>query len=149
MHACRFGYNSYTIPLTCLIDGVAVASNGTRMANYGFERSTTRVNLTAGEHTLMFSTGSSSVLYAAIFIDDVRLMPVEGTNTLDGNALAFASGATLDLQNAELVYIGGGVTVDGRVVKGTANTLRRAGVTVTGAGAIQIGPPQGTVVIIR
>ena len=22
MHACRFGYNSYTIPLTCLIDGV-------------------------------------------------------------------------------------------------------------------------------
>ena len=149
MHACRFGYNSYTIPLTCLIDGVAVASNGTRTANYGFERSTTRVDLTAGEHTLMFSTGSSSVLYAAIFIDDVRLMPVAGTNTLDGNALAFASGATLDLQNAELVYIGGGVTVDGRVVKGTANTLRRAGVTVTGAGAIQIGPPQGTVVIIR
>ena len=149
MHACRFGYNSYTIPLTCLIDGVAIASNGTRTANYGFERSTTRVNLTAGEHTLMFATGSSSVLYAALFIDDVRLMPVEGTNTLDGNALAFASGATLDLQNAELVYIGGGVTVDGRVVKGTANTLRRAGVTVTGNGAIQIGPTQGAVVIIR
>ena len=42
-----------------------------------------------------------------------------------------------------------GVTVDGRVVKGTANTLRRAGVTVTGTGAIQIGPPQGAVVIIR
>ena len=76
-------------------------------------------------------------------------MPVAGTNTLDGNALAFASGATLDLQNAEQVYIGGGVTVDGRVVKGTANTLRRAGVTVTGTGAIQIGPPQGAVVIIR
>ena len=149
MHACRFGYNSYTIPLTCLIDGVVVASNGTRTANYGFERSTTHVDLTAGEHTLMFSTGSSSVLYAAIFIDDVRLMPVAGTNTLDGNALAFASGATLDLQNAEQVYIGGGVTVDGRVVKGTANTLRRAGVTVTGAGSIQIGPPQGTTVLFR
>ena len=149
MHACRFGYNSYTIPLSCLIDGVVVASNGTRTANYGFERSTTRLNLTAGEHTLVFSTGSSSVLYAALFIDDVRLMSVEGTNTLDGNALAFASGATLDLQNAELVYIGGGVTVDGRVVKGTANSLRRAGVTVTGAGAIQIGPPQGTTILFR
>ncbi len=149
MHACRFGYNSYTIPLTCLIDGVVVASNGTRTANYGFERSTTRVDLTAGEHTLMFSTGSSSVLYAAIFIDDVRLMPVEGTNTLDGNALAFASGATLDLQNAEQVYIAGGVTVDGRAVKGTVNALRRAGVTVTGPGSIQIGPPQGTTIIIR
>ncbi|MBQ6008388.1 MAG: hypothetical protein IJL17_07610 [Kiritimatiellae bacterium] len=149
MHACRFGYNSYTIPLTCLIDGAAVASNGTRTANYGFERSTTRVNLTAGEHTLMFSTGSSSVLYAAIFIDDVRLMSVEGTNTLDGNALAFASGATLDLQNAEQVYIGGGVTVDGRAVKGNANALRRAGLTVTGTGSIQIGPPQGTTVLFR
>ena len=149
MHGCRYGYNSYTIPLTCLIDGVAVASNGTRTANYDFERSTTRVNLTAGEHTLMFSTGSSSVLYAALFIDDVRLMPVEGTNALDGNALAFASGATLDLQNAEPIYLAGGVTVDGRVVKGTANTLRRAGVTVTGGGAIQIGPPQGTIVIIK
>ena len=149
MHASRFGYNSYTIPLTCLIDGVAVASNGTRTANYGFERSTTRVDLTAGEHTLMFSTGSSSVLYAALFIDDVRLMPVEGTNALDGNALAFASGATLDLQNAEPVYIADGVTVDGRVVKGTANTLRRAGVAVTGSGTIQIGPPQGTVILFR
>ncbi len=149
MHACRFGYNSYTIPLTCLIDGVAVASNGTRTANYGFERSTTRVNLTAGEHTLVFSTGNSSVQYAAIFIDDVRLMPVEGTNTLDGNTLAFASGATLDLQNAELVYIGGGVTVDGRAVKGTANALRRAGLTVTGTGSIQIGPPQGTVILFK
>ena len=149
MHACRNGYNSYTIPLTCLIDDVAVASNGTRTANYGFERSTTRVNLTAGEHTLEFSTGRSSVQYAALFIDDVRLMPVEGTNTLDGNALAFASGATLDLQNAELVYIGGGVTVDGRVVKGSENSLRRAGVIVTGPGSIQIGPPQGTTIIIR
>ena len=149
MHACRFGYNSYTIPLTCLIDGVAVASNGTRTANYGFERSTTRVDLTAGEHTLVFSTGSSSVLYAAIFIDDVRLMSVEGTNTLEGNALAFAAGATLDLQNAELVYIGGGVTVDGRAVKGSTNALRRSGVTVTGGGEIQIGPPQGTAIFIK
>ena len=69
-------------------------------------------------------------------------MPVEGTNALDGNALAFASGATLDLQNAEPVYIDGGVTVDGRGVKGTAHSLRRAGVTVTGAGAIQVGPPR-------
>ena len=149
MHGCRYGYNSYTIPLTCLIDGVAVASNGTRTANYDFERSTTRVDLTAGEHTLMFSTGSSSVLYAALFIDDVRLMPVEGTNALDGNALAFASGSTLDLQNAELVYIADGVTVDGVPVKGSANSLRRAGMTVTGSGEIQIGPPQGTVILFR
>ena len=149
MHASRFGYNSYTIPLTCLIDGVAVASNGTRTANYGFERSTTLVNLTAGEHTLMFSTGSSSVLYAALFIDDVRLMPVEGTNALDGNALAFASGATLDLQNVEPIYLAGGVTVDGVAVKGSANALRRAGTIVTGSGEIQIGPPQGTVILFR
>ena len=149
MHACRFGYNSYTIPLTCLIDGVAVTSNGTRMANYGFERSTTRVGLTAGEHTLVFSTGSSSVLYAALFIDDVRLMPVEGTNALDGNAIAFASGATLDLQNVEPIYLAGGVTVDGRAVKGSTNALRRAGVSVTGGGEIQIGPPQGTTVLVR
>ena len=149
MHACRSGYNSYTIPLTCLIDGVAVASNGTRTANYGFERSTARVNLTAGGHTLMFSTGSSSVQYAALFIDDVRVVSTAGTNALDGNALAFAPGATLDLQNADLVYIAGGVTVDGRVVKGTTNTLRHAGLTVTGCGEIQIGPPQGTMIQIR
>ena len=37
----------------------------------------------------------------------------------------------------------------GRVVKGTANTLRRAGVTVIGTGTIQIGPPQGTFLIFR
>ena len=79
----------------------------------------------------------------------MRLMPVEGTNALDGNALAFASGSTLDLQNAELVYIADGVTVDGVPVKGSANALRRAGMTVTGSGEIQIGPPQGTVILFR
>ena len=68
---------------------------------------------------------------------------------LEGNALAFASGATLDLQNAEPLYLAGGVTVDGHTVKGTVNALRRAGVTVTGPGSIQIGPPQGTTIIIR
>ena len=50
---------------------------------------------------------------------------------------------------AEKMIEEGRVTVDGRVVKGNANALRRAGLTVTGAGAIQIGPPQGTMLMFR
>ena len=149
LHGCRYGYPSYLLSLTLFVDDMEIASNGTHAANYDFTRCSALLDLTAGEHTLRFVLGSSENRYAAMLVDDVRLTSVVGTNTLDGNALAFALGATLDLQNAELVYIGGGVTVDGRVVKGTANTLRRAGVTVTGTGAIQIGPPQGAVVIIR
>lgn len=149
IHGCRFGYGSYTIPLTFLIDGVAVASNGTRTVNYDFERVTMRVNLTAGDHTLTFSTGDTSIQYSALFIDDVRLTSLDGANELEGNALAFASGATLDLQNAEPIYLAGGVTVDGHEVKGSASALRRAGLIVTGTGEIQIGPPQGTMILFK
>jgi len=149
VHACRLGYDSYTISLSLLIDGVEVASGGTHTANYGFERCTARVNLTAGDHTIKFSTGSTSVQYAALFIDDVRLTAVMGHNTLDGSTFAFESGATLDLEDEELIYLAGGVTVDGVTVKGDANALRRAGVYVAGSGAIQIGPPQGTVILFK
>ena len=149
LHGCRYGYNSYRIPLTLLVDGIAVASNGTPTADYDFVRSTARVNLSAGEHTLVFSTDNATVSYAALFIDDVRLVSTIGANALDGNTLALMSGATLDLQNAEPIYLAGGITVNGQAVKGSANALRRAGVTVTGGGKIQIGPPQGTKLIVR
>ena len=74
---------------------------------------------------------------------------LDGANELEGNALAFASGATLDLQNAEPIYLAGGVTVDGHEVKGSASALRRAGLIVTGTGEIQIGPPQGTMILFK
>jgi hypothetical protein len=132
-----------------LVDGIAVASNGTPTADYDFARSTARVNLSAGEHTLVFSTDNATVSYAALFIDDVRLVSTTGANALDGNTLALMSGATLDLQNAEPIYLAGGITVNGQAVKGSANALRRAGVIVTGDGKMQIGPLQGTILIVR
>ncbi len=150
LHGCRVDRRSYTIPLTVLVDGVAVASNGTRSADYDFERCTARVSLAADDHVLAFVAGSSpSSNYPMLFVDDVRLASAEGVNALDGNVFAFASGATLDLQNAEPIYLSGGVTVDGRPVTGGANSLRRAGVVVTGPGAIQIGPPRGSLLIFR
>ncbi len=149
LHGCRYGYPSYLLSLTLFVDDVEVASNGTHADNYAFERSSARLDLTAGEHTLRFAVGSSENRYAAMFIDDVRLTALAESNELEGNAFAFASGATLDLQNAELIYLAGGVTVDGRAVKGNTNALRRAGVIVTGPGSIQIGPPQGTTILFR
>lgn len=149
LQGCRNSYNSCRIPLTLAIDGAVVVSNASRTAYYDFERNTARVNLTAGEHTLTFATGYWSDIFAMLFVDDVRLTALVESNELEGNAFAFASGATLDLQNAEPLYLAGGVTVDGRAVKGNTNALRRAGVTVTGGGEIQIGPPQGTTVLVR
>ena len=149
VQGCRVGYPSHTIPLVCSIDGAVVVSNAAQAASYGFYRSTARVNLTAGTHELAFATGTMTGQYGMVFIDDVRLELLAGANTLEGNALAFESGATLDLQNVEPIYLVGGVTVDGRAVKGSEKALRRAGVIVTGDGAIQIGPPQGTVLIFR
>ena len=149
LQGCRNNYNSYNIPLSLLVDGTVVLSNDAQTAYYDFFRNTARLELTAGEHTVTIATGYASHLFRMLFIDDVRLVSTEGTNALDGNALAFASGATLDLRNAEPIYLAGGVTVGGRVVKGNANALRRAGVRVTGDGEIQIGPPQGTVILIK
>ena len=149
VQGCRLGYPSHTIPLVCSIDGAVVVSNAAQSASYGFYRSTARVNLTAGTHELAFATGTMSGQYGMVFIDDVRLELLVKANALDGNAIAFESGATLDLRNVEPIYLAGGVTVDGRVVKGSTNALRRAGVTVTGGGEIQIGPPQGTMILVR
>ncbi len=149
LQGCRNNYLSYNIPLSLLVDGTVVLSNDARTAYYDFFRNTVRLELTAGEHTVTIATGYTSHLFRMLFVDDVRLVPTEGTNALDGNALAFASGATLDLRNAEPFYVAGGVTVDGHEVKGSANALRRAGVIVTGDGEIQIGPPQGTMLLVR
>lgn len=149
LQGCRNNYNSFKIPLTLAIDGNVVISNAARTDYYDFERSAVRVNLTAGEHTLVLATGEWSELFAMLFIDDVRLTSLAGANDLEGNAIAFESGATLDLQNVEPIYLAGGVTVDGRAVKGSEKALRRAGVIVAGDGTIQIGPPQGTVLIFR
>ena len=149
LQGTRNNYNSYEIPLTLAIDGMVVVSNAARTAYYDFFRSAARVNLTAGPHTLTLSTGYATHLFRMLFIDDVRLTSLAGTNLLYGNALAFESGATLDLRNVEPIYLAGGVTVDGREVKGSANALRRAGLTVTGSGEIQIGPPQGTMLLFR
>ena len=149
VQGCRIGYPSHTIPLVCSIDGGVVVSNAARTASYGFYRSTVRVNLTAGTHELAFATGTMTGQYGVVFIDDVRLTSLAGSNALDGNAIAFESGATLDLQNVEPIYLAGCVTVDGRAVKGSTNALRRSGVTVTGGGEIQIGPPQGTAIFIK
>ena len=109
LQGCRNSYNSCRIPLTLAIDGAVVVSNAARTAYYDFERSTARVNLTAGEHTLTFATGYWNEIFAMLFIDDVRLTALAESNELEGNAFAFASGATLDLQNAEPVYLARGL----------------------------------------
>ena len=149
---------SYLNPISVLI----VTGNETnevvrippREKNIDYTRVTSGpIALAAGSHKLVFqnlgSVGNPDG--AMVFIDDVSLCrSLETLNVASGAEVALASGSTVRLDNLEkLVLPQGSVTVNGRAIQGNRNTLKAAGVNVTGEGKIQIGDPLGTFILIR
>lgn len=150
---CARNYaSSFNLPLTVRVDDASVLEIEPRTAYYDYARERVDVELAAGAHTLAFEVGGAVVSGALLFIDDVRLEKqgavLEASDS--GNVFAFARGATIDLRNTSPVVLEkGAVTVDGKAITGGRGALQRAGLVVTGEGAIQIGPPDGTIFIIR
>ena len=150
---CARNYaSSFNLPLTVKVDDASVLEIEPRTAYYDYARERVDVELAAGAHTLAFEVGGAVVSGALLFIDDVRLEKqgaiLEASES--GNVFAFARGATIDLRNTSpIVLEKGAVTVDGKAITGGRGALQRAGLVVTGEGAIQIGPPDATIVIIR
>lgn len=149
---------SYLNPISVLI----VTGNETnevvrippREKNIDYTRVTSGpIALAKGNHKLIFqnlgSVGNPDG--AMVFIDDVSLCRALDTlNVASGAEVALASGSTVRLDNLEkLVLPQGSVTVNGRAIQGNRNTLKAAGVNVTGEGKIQIGDPLGAFILIR
>ena len=150
LHAARDYNDGYNIPLTVKVDDAVVCELAPRTAYYEYTRLSGRVELAAGAHVLAIEAGGGSASGKLLYIDDVRLVAADGPGlALDGNRIDLASGATLDLQNPVPIYLPGGVFVDGVKFTGGRTRLERKGVTVTGAGEIQVGAPDGTMLLIR
>ena len=156
LHCARNYNESYALPLEVLIDDAVVHMVEPRTAYYDYTRVELEVELTQGVHSLAFRVGkhpNDEVKSGALlFVDDIRLESnVAVGHVFDAaTVLRLASGATLDLRNSlPIVLEKGQVLVDGTPVTGGRGALQRAGLTVTGEGSIQIGPADGTLVIIR
>ena len=145
--ACaRKGYAS--LALTVTIDGTAVVAGQTLGADE-YVRTTKKVALTKGDHTLKFEAAAGGHQYALMFIDNVSLADATvQPSDLSETTLQLKSGSIVRLDNTEKVVVGS-ATVDGVEVNGGAATLRRAGVIVEGEGRIQCGPPRGLILLVR
>ena len=148
----RLNYKG-NLTTTVKLDGDDVYTTSLTEAESGeeFQLHETEVTLAAGDHTLEFKVTGSNTLGAMMFIDDVRLVDVASLPTrVVGGRIDLARGATVDLQNLNLLEIPAGVLfVDGAPIRGSRSALASAGITVVGEGKIQIGPPTGLTVIFK
>ena len=147
---CARKYNdSFILPLTVAVDGETVLELAPRTAYADYVRETVDVPLAAGEHELSFTVGGPRESGRMLFLDDIRLARVDMVWNIADTRIDLASGATLDLQNAGTLYLPGGVYVDGVKFTGNRRRLEQKGVVVTGEGQIQVGPPDGSVLLFR
>lgn len=145
----RKGYQSPGLAVT--IDDNAVLTVSGEDAQHDFEQIAVPVNLTAGTHTIRFTAldGNEAGQYSRLSIDDVSLVNTTMPPCdLSSTTLKLKSGSIVRLNNAEKLHVGT-VLVDGVAVRGGADALRAAGVTVEGNGRIQCGNPLGLTVSLR
>ena len=109
------------------------------------------LSLQPGPHTLVFrvDVGTAASGGPWMQFDDVSLRKVGAQPEL-GGTLALSTGSVLELNNTVPFELPrGAVTVDGREFRGSRGALERSGVTVKGDGRIQVGLPNGTMLILR
>lgn len=145
----RKGYQSPGFTVT--IDDNAVLTVSGEDAQHDFEQIAVPVNLTAGTHTIRFTAldGNNAGQYSRLSVDDVSLVSTTMPPCdLSSTTLKLKSGSIVRLNNAEKIHVGT-VLVDGVAVRGGAEALRAAGVTVEGKGRIQCGNPLGMTIFMR
>ncbi len=149
--ASRHYGKSETLGLSVLVGETTVLSNAAKSASYGFYRSEVGIELEPGLHTLAFLVSWESATQPGdlLLLDDIRLERLHtGLTAVGGTTFNLTSGATVDVATSETLLLDA-VNVDGKSVRGGVSALRAAGVTVTGGGDVQIGPPVGTLIIFR
>ena len=158
-HVSRWGAENDSVSkgrmltITATIDGntVVVVPPRDYVAQPPFVRVSGTVALSAGCHELKIETddangtlpleNTSITSGTMVFIDNVRLVgePV-GFPDL-GATWNFASGATVDVGDADIVL--DKVYVNGVRIRGGTGAFRAAGLNVLGTGSFRSGPPSG------
>ena len=164
-HVSRWGGENDSVSkgrmltITATIDGntVVVVPPRDYVAQPPFVRVSGTVALSAGCHELKIETddangtlpleNTSITSGTMVFIDNVRLVgePV-GFPDL-GATWNFASGATVDVGDADIVL--DKVYVNGVRIRGGAGAFRAAGLNVLGTGSFRSGPPSGFRVLFK
>lgn len=140
--------DSYKIPFSAAVDGQTVISEPATSAYRDYRRFSATVDLDAGEHVIAITADDSDSPAGSvmIFVDDVSLVEEEAATLAPEFRLK--SGATLELDNSNPLYIRD-FYVDGVRVNGGRTALRSAGLTVTGSGKLSVGDKLGMLMIFR
>ena len=121
-----------------------------------FNRVSATVSLTAGNHVLKIATddadgtlplGTAASSGTMVFIDAVRLVGAKVDFEDHGATWNFASGATVDVGDADIVL--DKVYVNGMRIRGGKPAFTAAGLNVIGTGSFRSGPLTGMRIILR
>ena len=150
LHAARIYGDSYETPFSISVDGTNVCEVAARTAYEDFKCACGQIDLEAGEHTLSIQAGGGKKSGRLLFLDDIRFERVDAAQmAIVDTRIDLVSGAILDLQNAAPIYLPGNVYIDDEPFTGGRSRLERRGVVVKGDGLIQVGPADGTVLLLR
>lgn len=150
LHCARNYADSYNLPIYVKVDGETNLTVAARAAYYDYTRATADLELSAGSHELALEVGGDTRSGALLLVDDIRLQRVDAAaQTIVDSRIDLATGSIVDLRNVGPLTLAGGVFVDGVKFTGNRTRLAQRGVVVTGDGQIQVGPPDGTILLVR
>lgn len=151
--ACRKSHNSWHLETSVSVDGEVRLTVPSQDSAYDFAAHSVDVELTAGDHTIVFATdagtgASADVTGNMVFLDAISLVRVLPVSDLTPVRISLVSGSVLRLEDGVSV-VTENLFVNGEKFGGSASRLMRLGVIVEGTGTLKAKAGSGLVVVIH
>lgn len=151
--ACRKSHNSWHLETSVSVDGEVRLTVPSQDSAYDFAAHSVDVELTAGDHTIVFATdvgtgATADVTGNMVFLDAISLVRVLPVSDLTPVRISLVSGSVLRLEDGVSV-VTENLFVNGEKFGGSASRLKRLGVVVEGTGTLKAKAGSGIVVLIH
>ena len=147
--ACRKTHNSWHLGTSVSVDGEVLLTVPSQDSAYDFAAHSVDVELTAGDHTIVFATGTGTeVTGNMVFLDAISLVRVLPVSDLTPVRISLVSGSVLRLEDGVSV-VTENLFVNGEKFGGSASRLMRLGVIVEGTGTLKAKAGSGLVILIQ
>ena len=151
--ACRKTHNSWRLGTSVSVDGEVRLTVPSQDSAYDFAAHSVDVELTAGDHTIVFATdagtgASADVTGNMVFFDAISLVRVLPVSDLTPVRISLVSGSVLRLEEGVSI-VTENLFVNGEKFGGSASRLMRLGVIVEGTGTLKAKAGSGLVILIQ
>ena len=149
--ACRKTYNSWHLGTSVSVDGEVRLTVPSQDSAYDFAAHSVDVELTAGDHTIVFATDvgtGTDVTGNMVFLDAISLVRVPPVLDLTSVCVSLETGSILRLEEGVSI-VTENLFVNGEKFGGSASGLTRLGVIVEGKGTLKAKAGSGLVILIQ